>query len=660
METRVQIRLFGGFDVLAGKPLDFPTRKTRLLFAYLSMYAGEAVVRERLKGLLWSDRSEAQAAGSLRRALADIRKLLADAGGEHLLRTTASTAAVVADAVEVDAVGFLCSLAYPNEEGMRQSALDYRGDLLAGLTSPDPAFAAWLQVERERFRTMAINLCEQLAAVSSSKSGLDAAEALAARLVAQDPLREEAHRALIICFQRTGRKTAATRQYALCRDALAAGLGTAPEERTTRLAEDAGAAPEPMFDDTTRSRAALRYSAPSKRTESDLPSIAVLPLTNMSGDPKQDYFSDGLTEDIITELARFSSLSVIARNSTFVYRDRAVNLIEVGRELGAQYILEGSVRKAGERIRLTAQLIDADDGRHVWADRYDRVLEDIFEIQDELVHAIVAVLPGKIEATQRKRALRKPAENMAAYDLYLKALEHERSYDRESIVRGRQALEQAVALDPDFARAHALLAYFTFAEQWFENVIDDAALERAVALGQRAVELDPNDNDCCAKLGTAYLSKCDYGQARHYLERALDMNPHDSWVWSHYAWLLTTVGEHEKSLGFMERREAVDPHPPNWHWETRGISEYSIGRYREAAVTFGRIAGSGHWIHGLMAACYGQLGRPEDAREQWAHMMTQHPDTTLESVFATDSNMMQRAEDVEHWLDGLRKAAIID
>ena len=572
METKVQIRLFGGFDVLADKPLEFPTRKTRLLLAYLSMYAGETVPRDRLKGLFWSDRSEAQAAGSLRRALADVRKLLADAGGEHLLRTTASTAAVVADAVEVDAVRFLCSLAYPNEEGMRQAALNYKGDLLAGLTSPDPAFAGWLQVERERFRTMAINLCEQLAAVSSIKTR---------------SRRSRSARRPACGAGSVARRSSPGADHLFSADRAEDGGGPAicalqgcacgwPRHRARRADHSACGRCRRRARANVRRRHAVRMqqprdAAPSKRTESELPSIAVLPLTNMSGDPGQDYFSDGLTEDIITELARFSSLSVIARNSTFVYRDRAVNLVEVGRELGAHYILEGSVRKAGERIRLTAQLIDADDGRHVWADRYDRVLEDIFEIQDELVHAIVAVLPGKIEATQRKRALRKPAESMAAYDHYLKALEHERSYDRESIVRGRQALEKAVALDPGFARAHALLAYFTFAEQWFENVIDEAALERAVAFGQRAVELDPNDNDCYAKLGTAYLSKCDYGQARHYLERALDMNPHDSWVWSHYAWLLTTVGEHEKSLEFMDRREAVDPHPPNWHWETRGI-----------------------------------------------------------------------------------------
>ena len=648
MSTRLEIRTLGRLAIGADRPVQLPTRKTTLLFVYLCLHAGEAISRDKLKGLLWSDRGEEQASASLRRALADIRK----AAGDAVLEAASSTVKVVADAVDVDAIRFVQGLNSAVEDDHCKAAMYYRGDLLSGIAAPDAAFEDWLKVKREQMRGLAERLCWRLASEARGLQCIESSEALAMALLSEDPTCEEAHRALIVCFLRTGRNNAAVRQYTICSQALRSALGVEPEDQTKRLLEGHGnfaAAPQ-IGPGPVRPRAVAAAE--------DLPMIAVLPFNNMSDDGTQRYFADGLTEDIITELARFSSLSVVARNSTFVYRDQAVDLVAVGKSLGAQYVVEGSVRKLGDRVRLTAQLIDAADGRHVWAERYDRQLEDIFALQDELVHDIVTVLPGQIEASDRKHALRKPARNMAAYDYYLQALECERRYDQEGIVAGRRALDKAVLLDPGFARAHALLAYFTFAEQWFADVVDEDLLNRAVALAQRAVELDPNDNDCYAKLGTAYLNNCDYGQARHYLERAIEMNPHDSWTWSHYAWYLTTVGEHEKSLGYMSQREAIDPFPPNWHWETKGISEYSLGRYREAAVTLGRIAGEGYWIHGFLAACYGQLDEPEKAQAHWSRMMALQPQATLESVFSANSNMMQLESDVEHWLDGLRKGGI--
>lgn len=666
MEDRLKVQLLGGFAMSTGEALRPLTKKTRLLFAYLCLHAGTQVPRSAVKALLWSDRSELQASGSLRRSLADIRKLINENAFAEVLVATADTVRIDADRVDVDALDFERNAQARDEYRLRDAAQAYDGDLLAGVSIPDPAFAEWLQVERERLRAIALEVCERLTDTASEPPSWEIAEAMARRLLSQDPACEEAHRALILCFQRTGRTNAAVRQFSICSEALWAHLGVEPEERTKRLLETPG---QPTVLPMRASQATPRASQsrlepeqpadpPAPLATADRPTIVVRPLTNLSGDPEQNYFSDGLTEDIITELSRFASLSVVARSSMFAYRDREVDLFEAGKALGAQYVLEGSVRKSGQRVRLTAQLADAETGQRVWAERYDRTLENIFEMQDELVHTIVSALPGRIEQSDRKRSIRKPAENLAAYDYYLKALEFERQYDRASIVRGRDALERAVALDPGFARAHALLAFFTFAQQWFDDVIDEVALDRAVELGKRAIELDPNDNDCYAKLGTAYLSRCDYDQARHYLERAIDMNPHDAWTWSHYAWLLTTVGEHEASLRYLGNREAIDPFPPNWHWETRGISEYSLRRYRDAAVTFKRIIGPCHWIRGLLAACLGQLGEHEDAKSQWAQMLREQPGASIESIFAADSNTMQQTEDVEHWLEGLAKAGI--
>ena len=194
----------------------------------------------------------------------------------------------------------------------------------------------------------------------------------------------------------------------------------------------------------------------------DKPSIAVLPFTNMSGDPEQEYFSDGITEDIITELSRFRSLFVIARNSSFTYKGHAVNVQKVGRELGVAYVVEGSVRKAGKRVRITAQLVEAATGNHIWAERYDRDLDDIFAVQDEVVETVVAILPGRIDDAGAERTRRRPTNDMAAYDYLLRASRHVYGYTRDDLIKARSYVEKAIELDPEIARAYTLSPISTF------------------------------------------------------------------------------------------------------------------------------------------------------------------------------------------------------
>lgn len=387
----------------------------------------------------------------------------------------------------------------------------------------------------------------------------------------------------------------------------------------------------------------------------DKPSIAVLPFTNMSRDSDQEYFSDGITEDIITELSRFGALEVVARNSTFVFRDQAINVSDAGRALGARYLLEGSLRKAGNRIRLTAQLIDVETGKHIWADRYDRELADVFDIQDELVHAIVATLAGRVETADTERSLRKPPENLAAYDYYLRALQLDRKYDEVSALEGRKALEKAVALDPTFARAHALLSNFTFYSGWFDRD-DHANDDKALAIARRAIELDPDDSDCYAKMAVVHLQRGEFDQAQHYFDKALALNPHDSTTWSHYAWYLVCAGEPQRALDLLSDREAVEPFPPNWHWELRGQALYLLGRYEEAASTFERMTHLNFWDHAFLCACYGQLGQIDKARGYWRKVLEVVPDATVDVLLHTE--FRKHRADSDHWLDGCRKAGV--
>ncbi|MEK6216270.1 MAG: adenylate/guanylate cyclase domain-containing protein, partial [Boseongicola sp.] len=274
-------------------------------------------------------------------------------------------------------------------------------------------------------------------------------------------------------------------------------------------------------------------TAPSPETEAlsrpDKPSIAVLPFTNMSGDPEQEYFSDGITEDIITELSRFSEIFVIARNSSFVFKGQAVDIKDAARKLGVQYVLEGSVRKAGKRVRVTAQLIDAVAGSHLWADRYDRQLEDIFDVQDDVVRAIVAILPGRIAAAGAEWSRRKPTNNLTAFDYLLRgnhALVRRGGNISDAIRNFRKALE----IDPECAAAFSGIAIAEGMSVWDLSTYSDDPLGRAYEAGKRALELDPSDYRSHVAFGEALRQLGEHALARQHLQRAMSLNPNSAQV----------------------------------------------------------------------------------------------------------------------------------
>jgi TolB-like protein len=261
----------------------------------------------------------------------------------------------------------------------------------------------------------------------------------------------------------------------------------------------------------------------------DKPSIAVLPFTNMSGDPEQEYFSDGITEDIITELSRFPELFVIARNSTFIFKGKAVDIKGAAEKLGVRYLVEGSVRKAGNRVRITAQLIDASVGGHVWADRYDRELEDIFEVQDDVVRAIVAVLPGRIADANIEQSRRKPTENLSALDCLMRG-NYFAPRRGDGHDRAIAAYQKAIELDPNCAAAYAGIAFTEVKKIWDLSTSDDDPINRAYDNARKALAIDDNDYRSHGVMGLIYFERGEHALGRQHLERALFLNPNSTHV----------------------------------------------------------------------------------------------------------------------------------
>jgi len=405
-------------------------------------------------------------------------------------------------------------------------------------------------------------------------------------------------------------------------------------------------------------------SVASPKAATEKPSIAVLPFTNMSGDPKQEYFSDGITEDIITELSRFRSLFVIARNSSFQYRGKSIDIRQVARELGVSYAVEGSLRRAGNRIRITAQLIEATSGNHLWADRYDRDLQDIFVVQDEVVRAIAFTVEGRVATSGADLAQRKPPRQMAAYDYMIQGREH---ILRRDAVHAEAALRQAIEIDPTYAQAYAwlVLALLAKAISRLDNVFDesgailgDEVYDEALACGRKAIALDDGDEVAHAALANVQILRKRHELAAVHLDRAATLNPNSSAVAGIRSYMLITLGCAADALAILDANLPHDPNPPAAFWEFRGTAYYQLRRYDDAIADFVNMNPSDYWQHAYLAASYAMAGRPGQAAEEMALYLTMHPRTSLAFWAATEPYRDQAS--LDHLLDGLRKAGLRD
>jgi adenylate cyclase len=390
----------------------------------------------------------------------------------------------------------------------------------------------------------------------------------------------------------------------------------------------------------------------------DKPAIAVLPFVNMSGEPEQEFFADGITEDILTELSRFRDLFVISRNSAFVYKGKPIIVQKVAKELGVQYIVEGSVRKAGSRVRITVQLIDAETDHHLWAERYDRELADIFSIQDEVTSSIASILPGRVAAAAHDRVQRKPPENLVAYECVLAGkLFHHRSAraDNEQALR---MLKRAIALDPGYAHAHAWKACVlgqTVVNGWCA----DAEVTVRTLIGELtlALSLDENDSDVHRVLAAVNLAvHRDHAKAIYHQDRALALNPNDDLIVVQQGELLTWIGQAEQGIEWIQKAMRLNPYHPERFWSHLGRAYFVARRYDESIKAFQRINRADYSHFAFLAACHAQLGDAAAANSAAQEVLQRAPDFSIERFIATQH--YQHEADREHQRAALVKAQL--
>ena len=395
----------------------------------------------------------------------------------------------------------------------------------------------------------------------------------------------------------------------------------------------------------------------------DKPSIAVLPFSNLSGDPGQNYFTDGIVEDIITELSRFGELFVIARNSSFKYKGKAVDVRDVGRELGVRYVLEGSVRRGGDRIRITAQLSEAATGVHCWAERYDRKLEGIFAVQDEVVGTIAGILAAHVRRAETERTRSKPPNSWQAYDYYLQGADwigtFTASFSAEDLSEARRLLQQSLAIDPNYARSYGMLAT-SYCAVWANSVdnefLSTGALDRAEQLARKAIQLDPNLVFARAVLALVLAWRRDYEASMIEVERALALNPNNlDW---RLGMVLILAGHARRAVDVLEACTRLDPFCHPMTGGMLGRAHYMLGQYAQALPLLRDNAArvSQPHAHLWLAATYAQLGQLDAARAQAAELQRFHPAFTIVAARLVWAH--KHAKDEAHFFDALRKAGL--
>jgi adenylate cyclase len=395
----------------------------------------------------------------------------------------------------------------------------------------------------------------------------------------------------------------------------------------------------------------------------DKPSIAVLPFESLSAEPDQAYLADGIVEAITAALSRIRSFFVIARNTAFTYKGRATNVRDIGSELGVAYLLEGSVQKAGNRIRITVQLIETEGGAHVWSAHYDGTIDDIFDLQDRITEQVAGALQPSIRIAEIERSRRKRPQDLGAYDYAMRAMPHVWALEKEESTKALELLDKALAIDPDYPLALSL-AGWCHAQRSVYNWADDIAGSQALArtLAERAAELSGDDPLILAVLGAVHTFVHNLGTARVLLERALALDPNAAWAWSRLGWVENYSDRPERALEDFERALRLSPlDPMNFNNYVGMASAHEVAQDYDKAVALYRRAleerPHAMWIYRHLASSLSGAGRMEEAKEAYAEMMRSYPGLTVSKY---KEAMVFSAPTLERMVDNLRKLGLPD
>jgi TolB-like protein/DNA-binding SARP family transcriptional activator/lipoprotein NlpI len=612
----LKLKLLGQMEcsLPSGAPLSLSTRKADVLLAYLALTPGLRHPRERLVNLLWSDRSEEQARNSLRQCLSAIKKSLGDMP-DTILQVDRTTLSLNPELIDVDLHEFERLAGEAEFDSLTAAANLYHGEFLEGISIRDAACQDWLEGERARFKRQFIEILTRLGQNLLEAGNFSAAIKSAERLVDQDPLGEAGWRLLMQSYAGHGERNHALQAYKRCQKILYSELEVEPEATTIALRDDiAGGQAVPGLVPTVNELRALPESQ-VQPNESSGHGIAVLPFDNLSGDPAQEYFSDGITDSIILNLSLFPGLYVKSRNSSFAFKQQIKTIGEISKELEVNYLVEGSIRKSGARIRITAQLIEAASGNQIWGNRYDAELADLFDLEEDLSRTIAATVTGQIDSDLQRIAIAKGAAHQESYDLLLSGRYHVLQFNGPDTVIGIDKLNQCLAQDPDNVHAHALL-YYGHCMNWLERWVEDyePSFESAGEHVRKALALGPEVGFVQVSYAE-YLIFCrEFEKSLAHLDKALAINPNDADALATRAFVLIAQGEYASALEIAEIGYRLDPYHPWCDWSL-AEAQFFVGRYEDALHTIAISKNAPGFIRIYTVAASIKLGKMDQARE---------------------------------------------
>lgn len=634
---RFSLRLLGPFECVGpdGKEIVIPAPKQRGVLSYLALAHGKRAPRALLATLFWSQSGEAQARQSLRQCLSSLRKLL-DVGEGAPLVTDGAEVALDPARVHVDVDEVLGGLSLLEDAPACGPSQYVRGPLLQGLIFGEEDADDFVRDARVRLKDAGQRLLLRCAAQKARAGENETLIETYWRLLKLNPACEEAHRGLMEVYARLGRQSEAIAQYQACEDALRRHLDAAPAPETMALIARLRAGTESAVAPPAAPR-------PATLPLPDKPSIAVMPFDNLSADPARDYLCDGFTEDITTALSQFSSLCVISRSSTFALRDRGLTVPEIGRQLGVHHVLKGSVQVAGERVRVTTQLVDAEQGAQLWSQRNDGRLGDVFDFQDELVQRVVATVAGRVEAAALVRARRKATDALDAYDCVLRGRYHHHRYSPEDSDKAVAFFEEALRRRPDYPLAQgwltcALGRAYNFKQSRAERMNSKSyltLLDEKLEELKKLEELDDEETECLRLIGEIHLFKRRYEEAEHYLRRAYALNPNDDRIQSQMSALLCFLGDQPEAERFARLAIRSNPFYPSFYQFNLGRVLLLQHRYDEAAEALRSATPTQTRYLCYLAACYAATGQTDKAAEVREAIYAAEPDFSLDRFAVT-------------------------
>ena len=667
MAASLILNILGRFEARfpSGDIVSLPTRKTETLLTYLAIMPGPHS-RDQLTNLLWSDRGEQQARNSLRQALNALKKLLDDIE-PNPLQIDRLNVNLVTQSIETDAIMLEELIQEQTPRAAAQATKLYRGEFLEGVVVQDLNGEEWLAGERDRFRRIAIQGYENLLVYQFESDDLSAAVETGEKLVSLDPLNESAWRQLMRVYAARGERNQALIAYKRCLDILEKELGVEPTFETTELqVEIKGETFDSEVKSPTESgKLAGIVTAPAVAAglpvpeSSDNPSIVVLPFDCPGAEVDDEYFADGLTDDIIANLSCYRELFVISSDSALAYRETGTDSSLFARQLGVDYLAKGNIRRSEDKIRISAQLIEVATGKTIWAERMDRDFKDLFLLEDEVAAKIVSNLVSHIEDASRSLAARKHPDDMTAFDCVIRACHNALSYDADENALGRELLEQAIQIDPNYAKAYAYLAESLCIEadtEWCES--RQNAIERAVSYARKAIALDDFDSKAHSTMGQAYIYQKKFDLAEVHLDRAIEYNPNSYYAFCAKSWLLALTGRASEVMVCGATALHLNPLAPDDCLLAMITAHYVEGRYEEALDLLARVQEASEYSEPWRAACLAQLGRDDEAHLAAANAIEMGGDFVQHDSWL-DLWAFKNPDDLAKLVNGLIKSGVL-